>query len=156
MHLNLTINISTVLFPKFVLINFPISGTIHDLGALVEFASLGTFCEYDLFGIEVSHYQLETSTDMPSDAQRVQRIKHLVDNGFEDKILIAHDIHTLHRMVRWSALLITTLLINELRKPKFYDVGADFMMKKDYKHSTHWRLQLRLIQIKWSIMHRKI
>ena len=37
---------------------------------------------------------------MPSDAQRIQRIKHLVDNGFEDKILIAHDIHTLHRMVR--------------------------------------------------------
>lgn len=72
--------------------------TIHDLGALAEFASLGTFCEYDLFGTEVSYYQLATYIDMPSDAQRIQRIKHLVESGFEDKILIAHDIHTLHRL----------------------------------------------------------
>lgn len=69
--------------------------TIHTLDALVEFASLGTFCEYDLFGNEVSHYQLHLDIDMPSDAQRIARIKHLVDNGFGDKILVAHDIHTL-------------------------------------------------------------
>lgn len=36
---------------------------------------------------------------MPSDAQRIQRIKHLFDNGFGEKILIAHDIHTKHRLV---------------------------------------------------------
>lgn len=75
------------------------------MGALAEFASLGTFCEYDLFGIETSHYQLVTSIDMPSDAQRIQRIKHLVDNGFEDKILIAHDIHTVHRLVSFCSVL---------------------------------------------------
>ncbi len=81
------------------------------MDALLEFASLGTFCEYDLFGIETSHYQLETSVDMPSDAQRIQRIKHLVDNGFEDKILIAHDIHTVHRLVRQCSVLFLFFIL---------------------------------------------
>lgn len=76
-----------------------LSGTIHTLDQLVEFASLGSYCEYDLFGIETSHYQLNTHIDMPSDAQRIQRIKHLFDSGFGEKILIAHDIHTKHRLV---------------------------------------------------------
>lgn len=95
--------------------------TILDLTALVEFASLGTYCEYDLFGIETSHYQLETSVDMPSDAQRVQRIKHLVDNGFEDKILIAHDIHTLHRLEAYGGHGFCHILKNIV--PKMLDRG---------------------------------
>ena len=36
---------------------------------------------------------------MPSDAQRIQRIKFLVDSGFADKILISHDLHTKIRLV---------------------------------------------------------
>ena len=37
--------------------------------------------------------------DFPSDAQRMDRIGHLINNGFEDKVLIAQDIHTKHRLV---------------------------------------------------------
>ncbi|KAG0720620.1 Phosphotriesterase-related protein [Chionoecetes opilio] len=95
--------------------------TIHDLGDLVEFASQGTFCEYDLFGIETSHYQLETAIDMPSDAQRVQRIKHLVDNGFQDNILLSHDIHTLHRMEAYGGHGFCHILKNIV--PKMLDRG---------------------------------
>ena len=76
------------------------TGTIHDEAALLEFASLGSYLEYDLFGIETSHYQLCADVDMPSDAQRIQRIKTLVKAGFSDKILLSHDIHTRHRLVR--------------------------------------------------------
>ena len=59
---------------------------------------MGSLMEYDLFGIEVSSYQF-ADFDMPSDAQRIDKIKHLLSEGYEDKIVIAHDIHTHHRLV---------------------------------------------------------
>uniref|UniRef100_A0A2P2I146 Phosphotriesterase-related protein n=2 Tax=Hirondellea gigas TaxID=1518452 RepID=A0A2P2I146_9CRUS len=72
--------------------------TFHTMEELEEFAALGSYLEYDLFGIETSHYQLNTAIDMPSDGQRIARIKHLVDAGYEDKILLSHDIHTRNRL----------------------------------------------------------
>ncbi|XP_076040961.1 N-acetyltaurine hydrolase isoform X2 [Oratosquilla oratoria] len=68
--------------------------TIHKLDDLLDFAAMGSYCEFDLFGLETSHYQLNIDVDMPSDAQRIERIKHLIDHGFGDHILISHDIHT--------------------------------------------------------------
>jgi Phosphotriesterase family len=74
-------------------------GTIADRDGLVEFAKLGAYCEWDLFGVETSHYSLDSGFDMPSDAQRIRSIKWLIDEGFEDRIVIGHDIHTKHRLV---------------------------------------------------------
>ena len=74
---------------------------------VLEFAALGCYCEYDLFGIETTHYQQNEQFDMPGDAIRIQMIKSLVDDGYEDKITIAHDIHTKHRLVRIYNLLHT-------------------------------------------------
>lgn len=79
-------------------------GTIHDYDQLVEFAELGAYCEYDLFGSECSHYDLGAEIDMPSDAERIRRIKHLIDNGFEDRIVIGHDLHSKHGLVGWNSL----------------------------------------------------
>ena len=36
---------------------------------------------------------------MLTDAQRIERIKYLVDNSFSDKIVVGHDIHTKHVLV---------------------------------------------------------
>ena len=36
---------------------------------------------------------------MPSDAQRLAFLRCLLDNGYGSKVLIAHDIHTKHRLV---------------------------------------------------------
>lgn len=76
--------------------------TILDKESLLEFAALGSYCEFDLFGIETSHYQQDEVTDMPSDAQRIQRIKWLLDAGYQDKVTIAHDIHTKHRLMKYG------------------------------------------------------
>ena len=38
--------------------------------------------------------------DFPSDAEKVQKVKLLVDNGFAHRILLSHDIHTKHRLVK--------------------------------------------------------
>lgn len=66
---------------------------------LIEFSEIGCYCQMDLFGTEVSWYQLNPSADMPSDAQRVDRLKMLVDQGKLERILVSHDIHTKHRLV---------------------------------------------------------
>ena len=80
-------------------------GTIADRETLLEFARLGMYCEWDLFGIEVSHYDPNPDMDMPSDAQRIQRIKWLLDEGYGQKVVVAHDVHTKHRLVRRMSLL---------------------------------------------------
>lgn len=66
---------------------------------LLEFAKIGAYCQFDLFGSECSFYQLNERFDMPSDAQRMDNIIALVNDGYEDRILMSHDIHTKHRLV---------------------------------------------------------
>lgn len=79
---------------------FYLKGTIRETSRLLEFAEAGAYCQFDLFGTECSFYQLNIEFDMPSDAQRMDHIVRLVHEGYEDKILISHDIHTKHRLVR--------------------------------------------------------
>lgn len=75
------------------------TGTLFDDDDLLEFAKIGCYNEFDLFGIECSYYELVDSIDMPSDAIRINRLKKLIDEGYGDKIVISHDIHTKHRLV---------------------------------------------------------
>lgn len=67
--------------------------------SLLEFAALGVYCQFDLFGTECSFYQLNPTKNMPSDAQRIENIAALVQAGYEDRCLMSHDIHTKHRLV---------------------------------------------------------
>ncbi|GIY14932.1 phosphotriesterase-related protein [Caerostris extrusa] len=85
---------------------------------LEEFAAMGSYCEFDLFGIEVSHYQHNEDVDMPSDAQRVERLYHLVQQGYGDKICISHDIHTKHRLMKYGGHGFSHILANVLPKMK--------------------------------------
>lgn len=83
---------------------------------LLEFSKIGCYCQMDLFGTEVSWYQLNPSADMPSDAQRVSRLKLLADEGKIDQILMSHDIHTKHRLVEFGGHGFAHLINNV--KPK--------------------------------------
>ncbi|XP_076440280.1 N-acetyltaurine hydrolase-like [Babylonia areolata] len=85
---------------------------------LLEFAKLGCYCEYDLFGIEVSHYQLCKEVDMPSDAQRIAFIRALLDSGYGRRVLVAHDIHTKHRLKKYGGHGFTHILENVVPKMK--------------------------------------
>ncbi len=75
--------------------------TTADYGVLTAIAQSGCYLEYDLFGLESSHYPL-SEIDMPSDGQRMDLIRRLVDDGFGDRIVIAHDICTKHRLVKYG------------------------------------------------------
>ena len=65
----------------------------------MEFSHWKTYLEFDLFGIETSLYQQKLDFFMPSDGQRIERIKNLLDEGLEDRLLLSQDIHTRHRLV---------------------------------------------------------
>ena len=75
--------------------------TISTLESLQEIASTGCVLEWDLFGVEVSFYQ-PSNFDMPSDAQRMNIIKSMIDEGIGKNIVIAHDICTKHRLVKYG------------------------------------------------------
>jgi phosphotriesterase-related protein len=58
-----------------------------------------------LFGNECSFYQINPTADMPSDAQRIQKIMQLIEEKRSDRILVAHDIHTKHRLVSAACMV---------------------------------------------------
>lgn len=90
--------------------------TILDEGELLEFAKLGSYLEYDLFGTEMLNYPYNLDVDMPSDSQRVKALAFLVKEGYEDKIVIAHDIHTKNRLTKYGGHGYSHILKNIVPK----------------------------------------
>ena len=75
--------------------------TISRESTLLRLARRGCYLEYDFFGWEVSYFPL-SETDMPNDGQRLSFIKLLVDEGYADRVVIAHDMFGKHRQVRFG------------------------------------------------------
>ncbi|CAM9464167.1 unnamed protein product [Rangifer tarandus platyrhynchus] len=93
-----------------------IDRTILDKKELLEFAQLGCYLEYDLFGTELFHYQFNPDIDMPCDNKRIKRVRLLVDEGYEDRILMAHDIHTKNRLTKYGGHGYSHILTNIVPK----------------------------------------
>ncbi|XP_035741714.1 phosphotriesterase-related protein-like isoform X1 [Vespa mandarinia] len=92
--------------------------TFPDKDALLEFADeTRCYCQFDLFGTECSFYQLNPLIDMLSDAQRVDYVQHLRDEGKLERVLLSHDIHTKHRLVNYGGHGYAHIINNVL--PKF-------------------------------------
>eukprot|EP00127_Corallochytrium_limacisporum_P005544 Clim_evm61s207 gene=Clim_evmTU61s207 len=66
-----------------------------------ELAKTGVILEWDLFGQEGSFYQLGDSY-MPNDDWRFDMVKHMIDSGKGDQVMLSHDIHTKHRMASYG------------------------------------------------------
>ena len=75
--------------------------TIPDVTTLLDLAGTGCYLEYDLFGWEVSYYPM-SDMEMLNDAQRMGLIERLIAEGYSEKVLVAHDICTKHRQVRYG------------------------------------------------------
>jgi len=45
---------------------------------------------------------MDDTVFMPNDGERLNRIKYLMDAGYEDFILIGQDIHTSHRLEKYG------------------------------------------------------
>ncbi|MXY45852.1 MAG: phosphotriesterase-related protein [Chloroflexi bacterium] len=75
--------------------------TVFDMERLREIAASGCYLEWDLFGSEGSYYPL-ADLDMPSDAQRLDYIMRMCDEGYAGKIVVGQDICTNHRLTRYG------------------------------------------------------
>jgi phosphotriesterase-related protein len=83
-----------------------IDRTVQTLDGLRALADTGCFLEFDLFGLETTarHPYWADGIDMPSDAQRLDRIRALADAGHGGQILISHDVCTKHRLRRYGGV----------------------------------------------------
>ena len=75
--------------------------TVANFDTLMDLARSGCYLEWDLFGNESSYYPL-SDISMPSDAQRIDVIAKMVAEGYGERIVIAHDVCTKHRLVRYG------------------------------------------------------
>ncbi|KAG1653087.1 Phosphotriesterase-related protein [Nymphon striatum] len=86
--------------------------TLISQESLSEFAKIGCYNEFDLFGIETSYYLPNTKISMPNDGERIKRIKYLIEEGYENKITISHDIHTKHRLMNYGGHGLSHIFLN--------------------------------------------
>ncbi|MBM3926365.1 MAG: aryldialkylphosphatase [SAR202 cluster bacterium] len=75
--------------------------TMYNRDKLLRLAETGIVLEWDLFGHEDTHYPFNEAPT-PSDLQRIEQIKWVLDHGFEDQVLISHDICTKQRLARYG------------------------------------------------------
>jgi phosphotriesterase-related protein len=68
-----------------------IDRTLFSLEAMLALADTGCYLEFDLFGKESSYYPL-APIDMPNDAMRINHLMRLIEAGYRDQLVIAHDI----------------------------------------------------------------
>ena len=76
--------------------------TVFLRDTLLDLARAGCYLEWDLFGREESYYPANTRIDMPNDAKRMDDIAWLSSQGYGDRIVVAHDICTKHRLERYG------------------------------------------------------
>ena len=75
--------------------------TVLNMHMIVDLARRGCYIEFDVFGRETSYYPL-SDVDMPNDAQRIGFIKGLIEAGHASQIVIAQDICTKDRLVKYG------------------------------------------------------
>ncbi|KAK6630704.1 hypothetical protein RUM44_002873 [Polyplax serrata] len=106
---------------------------------LLDFASeYKCFLQHDLFGTEVLTYQLGPKFQMPSDAQRLDRIKLLIEEGFSDRILMSHDIHTKHRLAAFGGHGYYHIFLNVLPKMRTIGISDHLIDQITIKNPRNW------------------
>ena len=98
-----------------------IERTIYSLDKLKELALENVYMNFDQLGIESSYYPLNKKSYMPNDYQKINFIKHLVDNGYSNKILLGHDIYSKHRLKKFGGHGYSYLL--EMILPRMISYG---------------------------------
>tara|TARA_B100000989_G_scaffold287912_1_gene258023 strand:+ start:1675 stop:2694 length:1020 start_codon:yes stop_codon:yes gene_type:complete len=100
---------------------------------VAELLKRGANVEWDFFGIEQSYYWMD-NTELPNDYDRLRLIQKFVQEGYEEQILISHDICTKTRMRSFGGHGYSHILRNipEL----FKRLGFDKNMLKKLIHEN--------------------
>ena len=97
--------------------------TVTERATLKQIVEAGCYLEWDLFGREQSYYVLDPGFDLPSDAKRLDDIAWAVSQGYGDKVVIAHDIFTKHRLLKYGGHGYFYILANIV--PRMRERGFD-------------------------------
>ena len=100
-----------------------IDRTLADLAEVVDLAQTGLWLEYDLFGLETSHYPYNPAFDMPNDGGRMAHVLALVERGHARQVLMSHDIAYKHALVTYGGYGYHHLLVNVV--PRLRRKGLD-------------------------------
>jgi phosphotriesterase-related protein len=101
--------------PRRVIISH-IERTVQSVDRLKVLADTGCYLEYDLFGNEVTaRYPYQAlDIDIPSDAQRLNQVRALMEAGYGAQLLFSHDVCTKHRTQRYGGPGYTHVVRNIL------------------------------------------
>ncbi|XP_046433896.1 phosphotriesterase-related protein isoform X1 [Neodiprion virginianus] len=105
---------------------------------LLEFSKSGCYCQMDLFGTECSYYQFSPTTDMPSDAQRLDKVMLIREEGRLDRVLLSHDIHTKHRLMAFGGHGFSHIYNNVLPKMLIKGFSQEDIDLITMKNPTTW------------------
>lgn len=89
--------------------------TYHDLDSLLDFARMGAYLEFDMFGMESAYYPFG-NMDMPNDGTRIDYLVSLIEEGFLDRLLVSHDIAFKHTLVKYGGCGYAHILQNAVPK----------------------------------------
>jgi phosphotriesterase-related protein len=84
----------------------------------------GCIAEWDFFGIESSYYPF-APIDLPTDGQRLNLIRRLIDRGHGPRITISQDICTRTRLRRWGGYGYAHMLDNVVPMMRRKGFGED-------------------------------
>lgn len=91
----------TGLDPRRVIIAHIERTIVADPGRLRAVVDTGCYVEYDLFGIEISHFPWG-GPDMPNDAERIRQVLWLLEQGYGQQVLLSHDVCFKIRLTRYG------------------------------------------------------
>jgi phosphotriesterase-related protein len=74
---------------------------VDDPERLRAVVDTGCYVEYDLFGVEISHFAWG-GPEMPNDAERMRQIVWLVEQGYGGQVLLSHDVCFKVRLSRYG------------------------------------------------------
>jgi len=76
--------------------------TSVEIGTLRKLATSGCYLEYDIFGYEHWVFPPDPMLELPSEAQRINRIRELIAEGYVQQILVSQDIAMKMRLASYG------------------------------------------------------
>ena len=76
--------------------------TVFEKSQFIDIVNSGCYIGLDLFGLEKSFTSIYPNTSIPNDGRRMDIIEYLINNGFEEKILISQNISTKDRLLSYG------------------------------------------------------
>ncbi len=109
--------------------------TVFRRGTLKKLAETGCYLEWDLFGWEQSfYYPAPDKIAMPGDVKRMDDIAWIASQGYGEKIVVAHDICSKHRLVKYGGhgyFYLLAHIVPRMRQKGFSDELIENLFKKN-------------------------